>query len=104
MIRRHCAERRYKPTKLQFMREVEEGVPILETEAAKVLRAPPVGITINIRKGRCMLDAAPTVQEAPRLVYGQTPKVTEASWKETMLEWWSVVVEAVGIFDEARKK
>jgi hypothetical protein len=86
------------------MREVEEDVPILETEAAKVLRAPPVGITINILKGRCMVDAAPTAQEAPSLVYGQLPKVPETSWKETMLEWWSVVEEAARIFDDARKK
>jgi hypothetical protein len=103
LIRRRYAERRCRPTKLQFIREVEKDVFFLETEAAKVLRAPAVGITINIVKGRCLIDAASIAQQSPPLYFGRMPNVTETSWKETMLEWWSVVVEAARIFDDARK-
>ncbi|KAF5987871.1 hypothetical protein FCOIX_762 [Fusarium coicis] len=86
LIRRRYAERRYKPTKLQFMREVEKKVPFLETEAAKALRAPAVGITVNIVDGRCAIEAVPIAQETPPLVYGDMPNVKETSWRETVLE------------------
>ncbi|KAG7406009.1 hypothetical protein Forpe1208_v014170 [Fusarium oxysporum f. sp. rapae] len=104
LIRRSYAERRYKPTKLQFMRQVEEKVPFEETEAAKTLRAPAVGVTVNIVKGRCVIEAVPVAQETPPLVYEEMPKVKEASWRETVLEWWNTANRVVEFFRDARQQ
>ncbi|RGP67947.1 hypothetical protein FSPOR_5608 [Fusarium sporotrichioides] len=101
LMRRRYAECHYDPVKLQFMKEVEGNVPFLETEAAKVLRATPVGVTVNIVRGKCMIEAA---QGAPPLDFGQIPNFTETSWKETMLEWWEIVNEAARIFHDARER
>lgn len=104
LIRRRYAERRYKPTKLQFMREVEKKVPFMETEAAKTLRAPAVGVTVNIVEGRCVIEAVPIAQETPPLVYGDMPNVKEASWRETVLEWWNTVKRVAEFFHDARQR
>ncbi|EWY81643.1 hypothetical protein FOYG_15868 [Fusarium oxysporum NRRL 32931] len=104
LIRRRYAERRYKPTKLQFMREVEKKVPFMETEAAKTLRAPAVGVTVNIVEGRCVIEAVPIAQETPPLVYGDMPNVQEASWRETVLEWWNTVKRVAEFFHDARQQ
>ncbi|KAL9561484.1 hypothetical protein ACKAV7_014331 [Fusarium commune] len=104
LIRRRYAERRYKPTKLQFMRQVEEKVLFMETEAAKTLRAPAVGVTVNIVKGRCVIEAVPVAQETPPLVYGEMPNVKEASWRETVLEWWNTAYRVAEFFRNARQQ
>ncbi|KAH7234659.1 uncharacterized protein BKA55DRAFT_579253 [Fusarium redolens] len=104
LIRRRYAERRYKPTKLQFMRQAEERVPFMETEAAKTLRAPAVGVTVNIVKGRCVIEAVPTAQETPPLEYGEVPHVKEASWRETVLQWWNTAVQVGEFFRDARQR
>ncbi|KAF5586330.1 hypothetical protein FPCIR_7939 [Fusarium pseudocircinatum] len=104
LIRRRYAERRYKPTKLQFMREVEKKVPFLETEAAKALRTPTVGVTVNIVDGRCAIEAVPIAQETPPLVYEDMPNVKETSWRETVLEWWGTVNQVAEFFREARQR
>ncbi|KAF4499526.1 hypothetical protein FAGAP_4316 [Fusarium agapanthi] len=104
LVRRRYAERRYKPTKLQFMREVEKRVPFLETEAAKTLRAPAVGVTVNIVDGRCAIEAVPIAQETPPLVYGEMPNVKETSWRETVLEWWTTVNRVAEFFHDARQR
>ncbi|CAG7560617.1 unnamed protein product [Fusarium equiseti] len=103
MIRRRFAEQKYKPVKLQFMQRVERKVPFLETEAAKVLRGPAVGVTVNIVKGKCTVATASTAQEAPPLNFGPIPEVKEAFWKETILEWWYIAVNAAEIFEDARR-
>ncbi|KAG5754836.1 hypothetical protein H9Q70_002547 [Fusarium xylarioides] len=104
LIRRRYAERRYKPTKLQFMREVEKKVPFLETEAAKALRAPAVGVTVNIVDGRCATEAVPIAQETPPLLYEDMPNVKEASWRETVLGWWGTVNQVAEFFRDARQR
>jgi hypothetical protein len=104
LIRRRYAERRYKPVKLQFMKEVERNVPFMETEAAKVLRAPAVGVAVNIVTGKCMIEGVSTAQEARPLDFGPTPNVTETSWTETILEWWEIVNKAARTFHDAHRQ
>ncbi|KAI1043775.1 hypothetical protein LB505_012461 [Fusarium chuoi] len=104
LIRRRYAERRYKPTKLQFMREVEKKVPFMDTEAAKSLRAPAVGVTVNIVEGRCAIEAVPIAQETPHFEYGDMPNVKEASWRESVLDWWGTVNQVAEFFRHARQR
>jgi hypothetical protein len=102
LIRHRYKDGRYEPTKLQFMKQVEEKVPFLETEAAKVLRAPAVGVTVNIVKGKCVIEAIPTTQQAPSLDFGDIPNVTETSWKHTIFDWLSIAIDAAKFFHDAR--
>jgi hypothetical protein len=57
LIRRRYADS--KPAKLQGAREVESGIPILETEAAKVLKADMVRTKIRIYDGRAVVSVKP---------------------------------------------
>ncbi|KAF4341652.1 hypothetical protein FBEOM_4390 [Fusarium beomiforme] len=103
LIRRRYAERRYKPVKLQFMQQLENKIPFLETEAAKVIRAPVVGTTVNIVKGRCVVEAVATEHETPPLNFSQRFDIPHSDWKKSLLEWWAIAVEAAKIFSNARK-
>jgi hypothetical protein len=63
LIRRRYADS--KPAKLQVAREVESGIPILETEAAKVLKADMVRTKIRIHDGRAVVSVKPDAPPTP---------------------------------------
>ncbi|KAF4446959.1 hypothetical protein F53441_9430 [Fusarium austroafricanum] len=102
LIRRRYAELKYKPVKLQFMKEVENKVDFVDTEAAKVLRAPAVGTTVSIVKGKCVVEAVAGSSEAPPFQFEPRPKVPQTSWTQTILEWWEIAVRAAKIYKDAR--
>ncbi|KAM0547234.1 hypothetical protein ACHAPJ_010496 [Fusarium lateritium] len=104
LIRLRYAQLGYKPVKLQFMQEVENKVPFLETEAAKVLRAPAVGVTVNIVKGKCIIQATTHSPETPPLKFEKVPDIKSATWSETILQWYEVATKVANFYKDAHKK
>ncbi|RSL81747.1 hypothetical protein CEP51_005617 [Fusarium floridanum] len=102
LIRLRYAELKYKPVKLQFMTEVENKVSFLDTEAAKVLRAPAVGVAIRVVDGKCVIEAEKKTEETPPLHFEEVPEEKPTSWSETIYEWYDVVVRVTKYFQEAR--
>ncbi|RSM04421.1 hypothetical protein CEP52_006851 [Fusarium oligoseptatum] len=102
LIRLRYAELKYKPVKLQFMTEVENKVSFLDTEAAKVLRAPAVGVAIRVVDGKCVIEAEKKTEETPPLHFEEVPEEKPTSWSETIYEWYDVVVRVTKYFREAR--
>ncbi|KAI8676078.1 hypothetical protein NCS56_00494700 [Fusarium sp. Ph1] len=102
LIRLRYAELKYKPVKLQFMMEVENKVSFLDTEAAKVLRAPAVGVAIRVVDGKCIIEAEKKTEETPPLHFEEAPEEKPMSWRKTIYEWYDVVVRVTKYFREAR--
>lgn len=104
LIRRRYAALNFKPVKLQFMKEVEDGISALETEAAKVLRAAPVGIDVGIRAGKCFVRLNPESQGAPALVHiPAAPEVNPKSWTETLFEWYELAQKLAKYYQARRQ-
>lgn len=105
LIRLRYAELKFKPVKLQFMMEAEsDNVSFLDTEAAKVLRAPDVGVAVRIVNGKCIIEAEKKAEEAPPLHFNEVPKEKPSSWTENIYKWYDVVVRVAEFFRQARKQ
>ncbi|KAJ3549700.1 hypothetical protein NM208_g364 [Fusarium decemcellulare] len=104
LIRLRYAELKYKPVKLQFMNEVENKVPFLDTEAAKVLRAPAVGVAVKIVDGKCIIVPAKESPETPPLHFDEVPEAKPTSWRETILKWNEIVFRVAKYYREARRR
>ncbi|PKS05089.1 hypothetical protein jhhlp_008456 [Lomentospora prolificans] len=131
LIRRQYAE--VEPARLQIVREMEQGVPILETQAAKVLSSDLDQTAVRILDDRAVLvssseqkipsatqgSSAPVHEEKtepqnsntePKLLKDsgaakaeQTKPKEERSWFQKLMWWFRVASAAASYFKEARE-
>ncbi|KAI1773449.1 hypothetical protein F4818DRAFT_110110 [Hypoxylon cercidicola] len=105
LIRLRYAERRYKPARLQFMTEIDNEVPVLETEAAKVLRAPIVDTTVKILHGKCVLRPANGSPDQLIVKLDPNPRVEDQeTWAHAIGRWFSIAMKLSSFFAAARQK
>lgn len=104
LIRRRYTGMKLKPIKLQFMKEVEDGISYLETEAAKALRAAIVGTDVEIRAGKCFVRLNPELQYASSLVHiPAAPEFDPKSWNETFWIWYELAQKLARYFRARRQ-
>ncbi|KAM0431870.1 hypothetical protein ACHAPT_005123 [Fusarium lateritium] len=104
LIRLRYAELRFKPVKIQFMKEVEKGVPFLDTEAAKVLRAPAVGVAVRVADGKCIIEAAEELEETPPLRFEEAPNFKPMKWREAIKQWYELAVRIANYYQKTRER
>lgn len=68
--------------------EVENNVPYLGTEAAKVLRASVVDTMVEIANGKDVVRGKTKLQDATPMLEAPPPNTEQNMWAGTIVEWF----------------
>jgi len=103
-----------EPVKLQIARELEAGVALKDTEAAKVLQANPVDIKISISQDRATVKNESNARNNPsqfldrpetasRQRNAESQEEQQPSWFARTWAWIEVAKQAAVYFNQVRR-
>ncbi|GME51544.1 hypothetical protein BDW02DRAFT_628177 [Neofusicoccum parvum] len=87
----------------QIMAELAKGVPVMETEAAKVLRVGPLDYKIEIMQDRAAVEISSSGGSVPERAFQPLPLPgPESSWFDSIVVWLEAAWKAAMYFKKHR--